>query len=642
MSAGDIDYEFSGYEPDLGGITQAEVMGRGRIHDLIHDDTVKLTEGRVRKAGVVERLQAWREEDEDVFSIGGRPSLISERAILTGLLLLAKEGNAMFLTNLRDLFMYRLSDASRALLGLEAPRTAFIGHIAEKSRWYGNTARAFQRMNELMDPFPQERRRAKSYAEIQEILRTHDVQLEEKRKARLDEFTKLLLVMTFNEQSRTIRRASKKIDVSFDQTYIGTPTTKGYSRKNLAKRVADEAKVDEKRTLKPGPVDAHAGWHVTTGPRTDAGKGEVDLTTPDTKGGTEIYRWGWEINLAVRVDSQSPGKRRFPALAVAATMSLPNVRVAEEAVSLMRATKALGLEPGVGDADKQYWANSTTDRLHDDAIKEGFTPSTDYRIDRLGHQGGDHGALYIEGGTYCPATPEPLQDATKELLGNIIDTATYRERIKSRTAFQLHVKEKPDAKGRVVLRCPALGPSPTVTCPLRELLKTVTDKTRPAVDNENLPDFADKICSQHSVSFDAANNRRNAQAFEYGTQEWDEFHTHARNSIESLNSQIKSNGPEDIESASRRRVRGFGAAQIIVTMLLTNFNLRKIAAFISDKIMDDAKQASRGEPAVATVRRRDREFYNSYIDAYPAGVARPDKAKRTAPSDETGGPPPLR
>ena len=198
-------------------------------------------------------------------------------------------------------------------------------------------------------------------------------------------------------------------------------------------------------------------------------------------------------------------------------MSLPNVRVAEEAVSLMRATKALGLEPGVGDADKQYWAHSTTERLHDDALSEGFTPSTDYRVDHLGAQGGDHGAFYKEGGTYCPATPEPLQNATKELLGNIIDTATYRERIKSRTTFQLHVREKPDAKGRVVLRCPALGPSPTKTCPLRELLKTVTDKARPAVDGEDVPDFADKICSQPSVSFDTAKNRRNAQAFEYGT-----------------------------------------------------------------------------------------------------------------------------
>ena len=149
-----------------------------------------------------------------------------------------------------------------------------------------------------------------------------------------------------------------------------------------------------------------------------------------------------------------------------------------------------------------------------------------------------------------------------------------------------------------------------MTCPLRELLKTVTDKVRPAVDGENLPDFADKICSQHSASFDTANNRRNAQAFEYGTKEWDEFHTHARNSIESLNNQIKSNGPEDIESASRRRVRGFGAAQIIVSILLTNFNLRKIAAFISDKIKEDAKKLVNGQPVVPPFRRRDREFHN--------------------------------
>jgi hypothetical protein len=177
--------------------------------------------------------------------------------------------------------------------------------------------------------------------------------------------------------------------------------------------------------------------------------------------------------------------------------------------------------------------NALVERLHDPAVNEGFTPSTDYRVDRLGARGGDHGALYIEGGTYCPATPEPLQNATKELLGAIIDTDTYRERIKSRKAFQLLQKEKPDAKGRAVLRCPALGPSPTVTCPLRELLKTVADKVRPAVDGENLPDMPDSICQKHSVSFDTARTRRDAQAFEYGT--WDEFHTHARNSIESLN-----------------------------------------------------------------------------------------------------------
>jgi hypothetical protein len=185
----------------------------------------------------------------------------------------------------------------------------------------------------------------------------------------------------------------------------------------------------------------------------------------------------------------------------------------------------------------------------------------------------------------------------------------------------------------------AASPSPTVTCPLRELLKTVADKVRPAVDGENLPDVPDSICQKHSVSFDTARNRRDAQAFEYGTKEWDEFHTHARNSIESLNHQVKSGGTEDIESANRRRVRGFGAAQIIVTMLLTNYNLRKIAAFMSDKIRAEAKQNALGEPAIATIRARDRLWHNADTDTYPAGVARPDKAKPMTPSDETGGPP---
>ena len=525
---------------------------------------------------------------------------------------------------------------SRELLGLEKSFEAFIGHVGEKNRWYANTIRAFQRINDLTDPFPQERRHSKTYTEIQEILRTHDVELEEKRKARLDEFTKRFLVMTYHEQPRSVRRASNKIDISFDQTYIGTPTVKGYSKNTLAKRVADESKVEDMRTLKPGPVDAHAGWHVRTGPRTDVGKGQADLTDPGRKTDSTEYRWGWEINIAVRVDSEAPGQKRFPALAVAATMSLPNVRVAEEAISLMRAAKGIGLEPGVVDADKQYWANALVERLHDPAHREGYTPSTDYRVDRMGAQGGDHGALYIEGGTYCPATPAPLQNATKDVLGAVIDTETYRQRINERRAFKLHVKEKPDARGRTVLRCPALGTSPTVTCPLRELIKT--KKVLPGIDSENVPDFADKICSQHSVSFDTARNRRNAQAFEYGTKEWAENHTHARNSIESLNNQVKSGGTEDIESASRRRVRGFGAAQIIVTMLLTNFNLRKIAAFISDKIKDDAKKQVNGEPPVALVRRRDREFHNPYTDTYPPDVERPTRPKRSD-GDETGGPP---
>ncbi|PPL19216.1 hypothetical protein [Microterricola pindariensis] len=194
-----------------------------------------------------------------------------------------------------------------------------------------------------------------------------------------------------------------------------------------------------------------------------------------------------------------------------------------------------------------------------------------------------------------------------------------------------------------MLTCPALGNSPTVTCPLREMMmktKKVADKKRPAVDSEDLPDFADKICRQHSVSFQSANSRRQKQAFDYGTREWEEFHTHARNSIESLNSQVKGGGAEDIQDPSRRQVRGFGAAQVIITMLLVNFDLGKIAAFMSDQYREDAKRDLAGNPVEKKLRRRDREFYNRYTDTLPPGVERPKHLKkRGTATDDTGGPP---
>lgn len=90
-------------------------------------------------------------------------------------------------------------------------------------------------------------------------------------------------------------------------------------------------------------------------------------------------------------------------------------------------------------------------------------------------------------------------------------------------------------------------------------------------------------CRQHSVSFNTKDFRRDAQAFGYGTEEWDEFHTHARNSIESLNHQVKSGGTEDIDTASQRRVRGFADAQMIVTLLLTNFNIRKTVGQLAQR-----------------------------------------------------------
>lgn len=628
MTAGDVDYLVPGYDLDMGGISPAEVLGRGRNTDLIDDATVALAESRVRKSGVLEKLDQWTAEDRNNEGVGGRPSAISYRAVLTALLLLARESAPMHLRRAALLLQVRLGPASKELLDLPEPHDAFIPQAASRDRWYNDTVRAFHRMNKLLDPYPQERYTAKTYEQIQEILDAHDTERAAKYKARLDEFSRLFLHMTFMEQARDLRRASAKLDVSFDQTYVGIPTTKGFSHNTIKDRIAVERRIGDAGQLSPGPVDAFAGWHVKRGERTDYKRNEKDQTNPNAKDAKSTdYEWGWVANLAVRVDSEKPGSKRFPALVVAATLSIPNREVAEEAVGLLRSASTLGMEPGVADADKQYWANSVPHRLLRPALATGFTPSTDYKVDRVGVKGGAHGALFADGDAYCPATPVSLLEASKDVKTGVIDIPTYRARVESRKDWALHVKEKAGVNGKTILRCPALGPSPTVTCPLREMMASAAKKARPHAEPETLEEeFLDTICKKHSASFDLTEMQAPKQAFDYGSQEWEDFHEHARNSVESENNQLKAAGDEDIETAGRRRVRGFSAAQIMVTLLLVNHNIRKIAAFIDDQRRRAAKNAG-AEPA--SIRRRDRVWANRYTRTTGNGDLTVTRAGRT-------------
>ena len=611
----------------FGSFSPQEVHARGRLHTLIGDEHVERALSRVRKSGVIDMLAFWHEADNPQLGVGGQPRKIHEPAILVGLLLLAQEHSPLFLRNLSALFQHRLTPAARSLIGLPDTLESNFTKCSETTKWEKNTNNAFHRMVALMDPYPMKRHVSLTYTQVQEVLNNHDETREQIMKGRLDLFTNAFLKMTFNTQPRRIRRASAKLDMSFDQTFIKPPTRKGFSKKTLAKQVREEATGTVEK-LTPGPVDPFAGWYPELGERPDVPKGAKDLTGPeDNKKYKNSLKWGWMINIGVRVDSEHPEQVRFPKIAVAATMSMPNVGVSEEAVELMRAALGMGLPPGLSDADKQYWANARAELLHLPAEALGWTASTDYRADRLGVQGGKGGVEFIEDGRFCPGMPTDLKNATKDLVLGTIDEHVFQVRRGERRAFQVHEKEKPDGKGRQPVSCPARGSSPTVTCPIFELLMEregkalpkVADKPRPRVDEEDAPelDFLPEICRQHSLSLNLEDGIRGKQGFAYRSKEWDRFHKHARNSIESLNAGIKDPGKEDVEEATRRRVRGFGAAQVFITILLTNFNLRKIATFLDEEEAAEAA-AKRGKaPAEKLDRRRDRIWPNPYTKTTP-------------------------
>lgn len=534
----------------------------GRAQHVFTPQLVANAEARVAKSGVLDMFTVWRDDDHQTTGLTESPAIVSDRAILVGLLLLASEHSPLGISCLAEVFQYRLTSDSRALLGLPGAAGEVEDHARGQKRWYSNTRTAFNRIIALMDPYPQDRSRALTYTEVQAVLDAHDPERSKLMKARLDEFTNGFLQMTFNHQPQHLRAASSRIDVSFDQLFIASPNSKGYSRKTLAKKVAAEVGAGP-GALQAGPVDAFAGWYVLGGNDDRAN-----------------FSWGWAANVAVRVDSERGDGSRFPALVASAALSLPNVGVADEAVSLLStALNNTGLSAGVADADYQYFANTPIERLHGPIFALGFTPSTDYRVDRLGAQEGKAGAEFIEGKAYCPSTPQHLKDASKERRNGTINKDTYQFRLQWRRAFELRPKGHPDSHGRVRMMCPAAGTSPTVTCPLRVMPSGVADKPRPHVAQQDLPDFADKICHQQSVTFEKEDGMRMRQAFDYGTPEWHEFRRHARHSIEALNARLKDPWRENLGDTSRRNVRGFAAAQVFVTILLTNYNLRTIAAF---------------------------------------------------------------
>ncbi|MBF0671362.1 MAG: hypothetical protein IR160_02110 [Salinibacterium sp.] len=629
----------------FGGFTEVEVDQRGRLEtEISHADVVRAAT-RIMKSGVLTLLEDWDQIDNPVPGRGGRPPVIPRGAILVGMLLLASEKNSLWIRNLNRVLYRRLTQESRDYLGLPTPVASFGIASGEETRWEKNVGNSFHRILRLMDPYPMKRYVNLAYGQIRDVLAAHDKHREQIARARLNEFTNALLHMTYREQPRHIRRVSNQLDISFDQTVIRSASlAKQYAPKRLEALIAAEVAaiasgdIDEiQRLSKTSTVDPFAGFHAKSEDnRSDLTPGSRDSTSPVKRGGKDTeYIWGWEVNIAVRVDSEAPGARRFPQLAVAATLSMPNVGVSEEAVELMRIAAQIGLTPGLADADKQYWANALPSRLHLPARALGWTPSTDYRIDRLGPQGKDgelgtkDGVIFIEGLRLCPGTPKALQMASvdHEKKQNGVDDEVYKVRIENRRAFQVRAKERPDAKGRQPVSCPARSNSPTVSCPIFELLMAregkalpaVAEKERIRVDEADAPDmnFLPKICRQHSVTLQQEDDIRTSQGFQYKSEEWHEFHEHARNSIEGLNGNSKDDGQESIDSPSRRRVRGFAAAGFFMAFLLTVYNLRAVATFLKEEAIAALKDQP-SDPGEKKQRRRDRVSINRYTGTLPS------------------------
>jgi hypothetical protein len=100
---------------DLGGMSTSEVTPGGRTDHVFTSHRVALAQSRVLQTGMLDKLAEWRSEDTHVTGASARPSLISDQAILVGLLLLASEHRPLRISSLAEMFQNRLTSESRTL-----------------------------------------------------------------------------------------------------------------------------------------------------------------------------------------------------------------------------------------------------------------------------------------------------------------------------------------------------------------------------------------------------------------------------------------------------------------------------------------------------------------------------------------------
>lgn len=583
---------------DRSPLTDAEILNYSGPSSKFDINDVELADRMIRSTDLLGKIAEWRTEERQLLGKrnGGRRAYVSDRAILVALLLLAREGRPLLITEMGNLLHKRLTDDARALL--ELPQHLLPLHAAkdgtEKKNWFNSAYNAFHRMVDVMDPHldtkkNRNRRTDREYRE--RIFSARDLNTMRRRKERLNHFTAQLLDMTFRMQPRAIRRRQRKLNLTIDQTPI---TTLGRNARAKVNRTGPEKgrEAVDRMVLDPDLAYYHKGGSLESD-AIPAYAANVFVSTADTPG-------------------VEPG---FPITVRALSLSTPGTDIPEESVGLLEhLVTDLGHAAGRLTSDRGYGASMTDAQWHSHLHRLGFRQVSDWKRDQLGHQksGDVNGAIFVEGDHYCPAMPQGLIDASKRAEEGNLSEPTYRNMMDERRKWLLRNKEKPAPDGTVKKMCPAYGPQARVACHIREAHPKASKNIRARVTESMAPEHPPTICCQSSAVFRPTEwTRKFSQDLQYGSREWAMQYEYDRNTSEGMHGYLKDDAHVALDAPKRRRAFGLASQQVLVTMLVVSANIRKIATFAAKKVEDDLQKIRE-----RATRRRDREGLSKYKRAW--------------------------
>jgi hypothetical protein len=288
-----------------------------------------------------------------------------------------------------------------------------------------------------------------------------------------------------------------------------------------------------------------------------------------------------EATLVIMGADEPDAERTYPYFVVGmAPLHKPGHEPGQNAIRALRSVHERG-HPARWCAGDRAYTNAQPEHFQLPVRALGYEPVLDYRLDQLGVQGTYAGAIHVEGGRYCPAMPQTLIDATKDLREGRIDEAVWQERIAARERFAFRAKANPDAEGHQRLMCPAAGTAPTIRCdhkPRSQDARTA-GKGRTRLSAE-LVTHPPTVCEQETVTFPPDANTKLRQKLPFGSPEWARTYHALRATIEGVNGFVKDHAKEAAGEPGKRRIRGMAAQSLFLAFLLFASNWRKIDTFL--------------------------------------------------------------
>ena len=387
----------------------------------IPDAEVAAASDRVHQTELVDTIREWRDVDR-VSKLGvGRPALVSDRAILVGMLLLASDGHPIGVRALSDLFARRLTDESLLLLGIEQ----LFATPQNEKRAYGAVHNALCRLIATFDPYPQKKA---ALAIPENSPDSEELALVQSMRARLDAFSDAFLTMTLTEGESQFGVSDGKMTVALTDAYIAA------THPRSPRTTATGSLQYGARPKLPRPVDGRY-WAINRserpGPLTP---GDLVEFTPWKARGRAERGWGWEAVIALQIPSPTKETMTFPLLALSFDLHTPGVGIQESSITVLQSATRHGCPPGVLVADRPLF-DGPSNSLGVTAAALGYKTTYPYRRDRLGIQRADENMILVEGSLYHPDMPQPFIDATIDYLDGRIDEATYQLRLSRRKLF---------------------------------------------------------------------------------------------------------------------------------------------------------------------------------------------------------------